>query len=206
MIRRYSLPISLAAAVVVFVAFFFGLAGAEVLLRLGLPALLAAGAAVGVWVMTRPSKRELIIEEYRDNARGKVQEARDLVRALSTAAIKVHNRQMRAAIDQSVRTVPELLRRVEAQSPDTLYSSAGQMALHLESLVGVVEKYADIEKHPKYYANPKELMASGETAAQRFAEFTLDSIRLINHGDLAEYQANLATVTPPSLPELEDRL
>lgn len=205
MIRRYSAPLSLAAAVLVFVGLFVGLAGAEVLLRLALPAVLAAGAAIGVRVMTRPSRPELIAQEYRDNALDKVHEARDLVRSLSAAAIKVHNQKMRAAIDQSVRTVPELLRRVEQQSPDTLYSSAGQVGLHLESLVGVVEKYADIEKHPTYYANPGELLASGEAAAERFAEFTLESIRLINHGDLAEYQANLDTVTPPSMPGLEDR-
>lgn len=204
MIRRYSVVLSLAAAVVVFVALFFGLAGADVLLRLALPAVLGAAAAIGMRVMTRPTRPELIAQEYQDNALGKVQEARDLVRQLSGVAIKVRHQKMRATIDQSVRSVPELLRRVEQLSPDTLYSSAGQVAMHLESLVGVVEQYAEIERHPTYYANPEELLAAGESAAQRFADFTIDSIRLINLGELAEYQANLETVTPPQLPGLED--
>jgi hypothetical protein len=98
--------------------------------------------------------------------------------------------------------VPELLDRVRANSPNSLYSSASHIGGHLASLTGAVRQYLDIQRKPALYAEPAALLRSGEEAFRRFTEFAFDSVRLVNQGDIAAYRANLETVAPPKLPEL----
>ena len=108
----------------------------------------------------------------------------------------------RAALEQSADHVTELFERVRAKAPNSLYSTASQLNGHLSSLEGVLGQYLDIQSKPQLYRDPQVLTRSGEQAFYRFAEFTLESVRLVNQGDMAQYQANLETVAPPELPEL----
>ena len=67
----------------------------------------------------------------------------------------------------------------------------------------MVTTFADIERNPSFYPDPTQQLTQGEQAVQRFVAFSLDSIRLVNQGDLAQYKANLATAAPPVMPTLD---
>lgn len=165
--------------------------------------ILAGAAALGLYLMVdsrRPN--EVSDDEYEADADRKVEEALRAIREIRKQIKSVQSPSARNLLQQSCDYVPELLDRVKKRSPNSLYSSASQMSAHVTSLAGVVTQYLDIQRNPTFYTNPAALMHGGETAFQRFAEFTVDSLRLVNSGDIAQYQANLETVAPPKLPSI----
>jgi len=165
--------------------------------------LLAAAGAVGLYLMVdsrRPS--EVHDDEYEADADKKMEAALRTVREIRRAAKDVASPTAKHLLQQACDQAPELLARVKARSPNSLYSSASQLGAHLTSLNGVLTQYLDIQRNPAFYTEPAVLLSGGEAAFDRFAQFTLDSLRLVNSGDIAQYQANLETVAPPKLPTL----
>ncbi|MCP2322786.1 hypothetical protein HDA40_001293 [Hamadaea flava] len=165
--------------------------------------LLAAAGAVGLYLMVdsrRPS--EVSDDEYAADAEKKMEEALRTIREIRRGLKDVASPTAKHLLQQACEQVPELLARVKARSPNSLYSSASQLGAHLTSLSGVLTQYLDIQRNPSFYTDPAALMSGGEAAFDRFAQFTLDSLRLVNSGDIAQYQANLETVAPPKLPTL----
>jgi hypothetical protein len=163
---------------------------------------LAAVTALGLYLMI-DSRRPYQVRDdrYAEDAERKMADVlravRDIRRQARGVASPIAKRLLKQACDQ----VPELLARVKAHSPDSLYSSASQIGAHLTSLNGVLTQYLDIQRNPTFYSEPAALLRGGEAAFQRFAEFTLESLRLVNAGDIAQYQVNLETVVPPKLPQ-----
>ena len=194
---KLAAPVALAAAVAVFAAVF-----AVTTSFLWAP-LLAAAAALGVYVMLDDrSPAEVHGDDYLDEARAKVEEALKVLRGIERLSHEVRAPVARAALQSACRYVPELFARVRSTAPNSLYSTASQIGGHLTSLDGVVRQYLDIQGKPVLYTDPEALKHSGEVAFERFAAFALDSVRLVNQGDIAQYRANLDTVAPPKLPEL----
>ncbi len=201
--RRAAAPVAILTAVIVFVAFFVLLAGADLALRLGAPVVLAAVAASGTYLMLARSAAQISDDAYHDDARAKAREVEQTIARAVDASRKVRNPVVRASIARAGEVIPELLDRLAASQPSSLYSSAARLAGHARSLQGLVEQYADIEAHPSYYHDAPALLAEGERAIERFDAFALESIRLVNQGEMATYQANLDTVAPPEIPRLE---
>lgn len=200
MIRRLATPLALATAVLVYVVFFLLLGGAGVLVQVGVPALLAAVAASGIVVMLGRTPAEITDDAYHDDASGMVRTALATMDEVVRASRAISSPTLRADVAQVAAQVPELLARTRAESPTSLYSSASVLHGHLTSLLGVVTQFADIERNPSFYRNAPELLHEGGEAVRRFRDFTLESIRLVNAGGIAEYRANLDTVAPPSIP------
>lgn len=198
--RRFSTPLAFAAAVAVYVLFFFALAGGGMLLQVAAPALLALVAAVGVKIALGRTPAEITDDAYRDDAEAQSRRTRATLGLVLEASRKVSSASMREDLNKIGTQVPELLRRTAEESPNSLYSSAATLNGHLQSLLGVVRQYADIERNPSFYPQAATLLDAGADAVHRFRDFTLDSIRLINQGGIAEYRANLDTVAPPALP------
>jgi hypothetical protein len=195
--RRLAAPVALVAAVAV-----FGLVYAFTSSLLWAP-ILAVAAAIGVYLMLDDrSRAQVSSDSYADEAQEKVDEALKLIRGIERLAKDVNTPGARKALESACHYVPELFARVRAKAPNSLYSTASQIGGHLRSLDGAVRQYIDIQRQPVLYSDPQALRSSGEEAFQRFADFALESIRLINQGDLAQYKANLDTVAPPKLPEL----
>ena len=164
---------------------------------------LAAAAAFGLYLMIDSRRpHEVSDDEYEADADRKVEEALRVLREIRKQIKDVQSPSVRNLLQQSCDYVPELLARVKKSSPNGLYSSASQIGAHVSSLSGVLTQYLDIQRNPTFYSNPAALMHGGETAFQRFTEFTVDSLRLVNSGDIAQYQANLETVAPPKLPSI----
>lgn len=201
--RRHSTTIALATAVVVYLVMFMALAQSDLWLRLTAAALLAAGAAVGVQFMAGRTKGELAADAYDDDAKALVRKTNALMAQADSRARELSDPSLRVAIGRSRRTVAQLLERVEEDQPTSLYSSASKFAGHAQSLVKVVDAFVDIEQHPAYYRNAPALLEQGAQAIRRFDEFAIESIQLVNQGDMADYQANLNTVAPPAIPKLE---
>lgn len=194
---RLATPLALLTAAVVFIGAF--LATRSLLWS----PLLAAVASIGVYMMLDDrSAAQVRDSEYAEDADRKADEALLVVRKIKSLLNGVNSPTVKHSLQEACEHVPELLTRVKQTSPNSLYSTASQLAAHLSSLEDVVEQYLDIQRKPAYYREPLALMASGEQAISRFTEFTIDSLRLVNQGDIAQYQANLATVAPPKLPEL----
>lgn len=194
---RVAAGVALVAAVAVFAGVFV------VTQSLLWSPILAGAAALGLYLMIdgrRP--HEVSDDEYEADADRKVEEALRAIREIRKQINSIQSPSARHLLQQSCDYVPELLDRVKKRSPNSLYSSASQMGAHVASLAGVVTQYLDIQRNPNFYTNPTALMQGGETAFQRFAEFTVDSLRLVNSGDIAQYQANLETVAPPKLPSI----
>lgn len=202
MIRRLSPLLVGAAIVVVFAILFVALDGAVPLIRLGAPAVFGLLAGGGVHLALGRTPAQIRDDAYDDDARGKVQECLDLVRQVEKAGKGVRSPHMRDDVSRVANVVPELLRRVQATAPTSAYSSASQLQGHLSSLLGVVTTFTDVERNPSFYTDPQAMLTQGEDAARRFLHFALDSIRLVNSGDIASYNANLATVAPPTMPTL----
>lgn len=195
--HRFAAPVGLVTAVVVFVVVF------AITRSLLWPPLLALVAAFGVYLMLDDrSKQKVASDDYDADAREKVKDALARVRRIGELSRSVADPAARAALDQAGTHVTELFERVRAKAPNSLYSTASQIGGHLASLEGVVTQYLDISAKPALYRDPAALMRGGEQAFARFAEFTLESVRLVNQGDIAQYQANLETVAPPELPSL----
>jgi len=195
--HRLAAPVGTAVAVAVFLVVFL------VTRSLLWPPLLAFAAAVGVYLMLDDrSRARVAADDYDAEAREKVRDALARVRRIRALARDVRDPAARAALDGSAEHVTELFARVRATAPASLYSTASQVGGHLASLEGVVTQYLDIQAKPALYRDPAGLLRGGEAAFARFAAFTLDSVRLVNQGDLAQYQANLETVAPPEIPEL----
>jgi len=195
--HRFATPLSPLIAVAVF-------AGVYLLTSsLLLAPILAAVAAFGAYLMLDDRTRnEVSDDDYEQDAERKMGEALAVIRDIRKRLKEVSSPTAKHSLQQACDTVPELLVRVKATSPNGLYSSASQLAAHLSSLSGVLNQYLDIQRKPAFYHNPAELLAGGEQAFARFAEFSIDSVRLVNSGELAQYQANLETVAPPKLPQL----
>jgi hypothetical protein len=195
---KLATPVALAAAVVVFAVVF------AVIGSLLWSVLLAVAAAFGAYLMLdHRTPVQVRDDTYSEDADRKVAEALRLVRDIARLGRQVTSTAARGSLEMACRYVPELLERVKANSPDSVYSSASQMVAHLSSLHGVLTQYLDIQRKPALYQRPQALRDSGEEAFRRFAEFAFDSVQLVNQGDIAQYQANLATVAPPKLPSLE---
>ncbi|GAA3451104.1 5-bromo-4-chloroindolyl phosphate hydrolysis family protein [Dactylosporangium matsuzakiense] len=195
--RRLAAPVALVAAVVVFVVIYL-LIGS----LLWAP-ILAVVAAIGVYLMLDDrSSAQVSSDDYADEAQEKVDEALKLIKGIQRLAKDVRSPVARKALETACEIVPELFRRVQAKSPNSLFSTASQIGGHLRSLDGAVHQYIDIQSKPMLYRDPESLRLSGEHAFQRFADFALESVRLVNQGDMAQYKANLDTVAPPKLPEL----
>jgi hypothetical protein len=195
--RRLAAPVSLVAAAVVFAAVF------AITRSLLWAPILAIAAAIGVYFMLDDrTPLQAQSEDYAEEARAKVDEALKVVRGIERLSRDVQAPTARGALESACHYVPELFDRVQAKSPNSLYSTASQIGGHLRSLDGAVRQYLDIQRKPVLYTDPEALKSSGELAFQRFADFALESVRLINQGDLAQYKANLETVAPPKLPEL----
>ncbi|MEO3924167.1 hypothetical protein ABGB07_09955 [Micromonosporaceae bacterium B7E4] len=193
---KLAAPVALTTAVAVFAGMFV-LTGSF----LWAP-LLAVAAAVGVYLMIDDrSPAQARSDDYVDEARAKVGEALSILRGIERLSPEVRAPTARAALESACRYVPELFDRVQAKSPNSLYSTASQIIGHLGSLEGAVRQYLDIQREPVLYTDPEALKRSGELAFERFAAFALDSVRLVNQGDIAQYRANLDTVAPPKLPE-----
>jgi hypothetical protein len=197
MIRRVAAPLALLVAVGSFAGLF------AVTRSLLWSSLLAAVAAIGVYLMLDSrTAAQVRDDEYDDDAGRKADEVRQAVKELRKLSRDVASPSVKHSLQQSAEYVPELLDRIQATSPNSLFSSASQLGAHVQSLLGVVRQYLDIQRNPAFYDDPAALLAGGEQAVQRFTEFTIDSLRLVNQGDLAQYQANLQTVAPPKLPQL----
>lgn len=203
MIRRFALPIAIAVAIVVFVVFFLLLGGSALPLQLGVPAAAAAVAATGVYLMLARSAHQEEADSYQAEAQAKAASVRRLLRQITVAGREIGDADLRRSLDRAGQVVPELLDRIAETQPNSLYSSASRLEGHVQSLHGLVEQYADIERNPDYYTGAAQLLADGRAAVERFDEFAIESIRLVNSGDMAEYQANLDTVAPPKIPKLE---
>jgi 5-bromo-4-chloroindolyl phosphate hydrolysis protein len=195
--HRFATPLSLLIAVAAF-------AGVYLLTSsLLLAPILAAVAAFGAYLMLDDrTANQVSDDDYEQDAERKMGEALAVIRDIRKRLKEVSSPSAKHSLQQACDTVPELLERVKATSPNGLYSSASQLAAHLSSLSGVLSQYLDIQRKPAFYHNPAELLAGGEQAFARFAEFSIDSVRLVNSGELAQYQANLETVAPPKLPQL----
>ncbi|MFF5171516.1 5-bromo-4-chloroindolyl phosphate hydrolysis family protein [Micromonospora sp. NPDC000089] len=195
--HRLAAPVALVAAVAVFAVVFL------VTDSLIWAPLLALAAAVGLYLMVDDrSPARVDSDSYADDARGRVEEALRVVRGIERLARDVRSPEARTALTDACRYVPELFDRVKDRSPDSLYSTAAQVGGHLRSLDGVVRQYLDIQRQPVLYHDPERLQRDGEQAFRRFADFALESVRLVNQGEIAQYTANLDTVAPPSLPDL----
>jgi hypothetical protein len=165
--------------------------------------LLAVVAAFGVYFMLDDrSPAEVADGDYAEDANDRAGDVLRIVKQVKGLLNQVQSPAVRHSLQQACEAVPELLTRVRKTAPNTLYSSASTLYGHLVSLSGVVEQYLDIQNKPAFYRDPHALMQGGELAIQRFTEFTIESVRLVNQGELAQYQANLETVAPPQLPEL----
>ncbi|SCG39468.1 hypothetical protein [Micromonospora inositola] len=195
--RRLAAPLALAAAVAAF-ALVFAVTGS----LLWAP-LLAVAAALGLYLMLDDrSATRVDSDSYADEARDRVDEALRVLRGIERLSRDVRRPEARQALADACRYVPELFERVRDRSPDSLYSTAAQVGGHLRSLDGAVRQYLDIQHQPVLYHDPQTLQRNGELAFRRFADFALDSVRLVNQGDIAQYTANLDTVAPPTLPDL----
>lgn len=204
MIKRYATPIALGVAVGVYLAFFFLLAGDDgLLLRLAAPAGLAAVAAAGVWFMLSRTAAEVQQDNYAEMSREKVRRISELLAEAARTSGRVRDARVRDGVELARHQVPELLARIEQSDPTGLFSSASKFEGHVESLVGLVKKYADIEARPRYYDDPESMLADGIAAVDRFNEFTVESIRLVNQGAMSEYKANLQLVAPPEIPQIK---
>ncbi|GIF90798.1 hypothetical protein Cch02nite_42420 [Catellatospora chokoriensis] len=195
--RKVATPLALLVAVGVFGGLF---AVTDSLLW---SPLLAALCALGVYLMLDSrTTSQVRDDEYGADADRKADEVVRAAKEIRKLSRDVASPSVKHLLQQAAEFVPELLERVRATSPNSLYSSASQLGAHLQSLHGVVRQYLDIQRNPTFYDDPAALLAGGEQAVQRFTEFTIDSLRLVNQGDLAQYQANLQTVAPPKLPQL----
>lgn len=203
MIRRFSGVVAIAALVAAFGVMFWVLSGSTMLIQLGGSAAVAAAVGFGVHLMLAPSDTELQQVDYQEDARARVRAALADLSEANRAAARARDPRVRAALERASRTVPELLDRIAETQPTSLYSSAAQIGGHVKSLRSMIVQYAEIEQHPDYYSDAPRLLNEGREAVERFDRFTIDSIRLVNQGDMAEYQANLDTVAPPELPKLE---
>ncbi|WP_117210944.1 hypothetical protein [Allorhizocola rhizosphaerae] len=195
--HRLATPVSLLAAVGVF-AGGYALTGS----LLWSP-VLAAAAAIGVYLMLDDrTPTQVRDDDYDADAARKVDEALAVVADIRKRLRDVSSARARHDLQQACAAVPELLDRVRATSPSSLFSSASQLSAHLTSLSGVLAQYLDIQRKPAFYPDAARLLEGGEQAFARFSEFALDSVRLVNSGELAQYQANLQTVAPPKIPQL----
>jgi hypothetical protein len=195
--HKLAAPVALAAAVVVFFGVF--LATRSLLW----PPLLAIAAGLGAYLMVDDrSSRKVASDDYDEQARQKVGEALGRIARIRELGQSVIEPSARLSLESACDRVPELFERVRVQAPNSLYSTASQLNGHLASLEGAVGQYLDIQRNPLLYPGPEALKSSGEQAFKRFADFALDSVRLVNQGDIAQYRANLDTAAPLELPDL----
>lgn len=194
---KLATPVALAGAAGVFIGLF--LITGSLLWSL----ILAALASLGLYLMLDDrTPVEVSDGEYAEDASRKMDDALKAVRHIKSLLPQVQSPSVKHSLQQACEVVPELLNRVRKTAPNSLYSSAATLNGHLLSLTGVIEQYLDIQAKPQFYQDPGTLMRGGEEAIARFTSFAVESVRLVNQGDVAQYQANLETVAPPQLPTL----
>lgn len=71
--------------------------------------------------------------------------------------------------------------------PEFVKGDAEQFCGHLEGVRQVLERYIDVQGHPRYYSDPEAAMHQGHEAIEGFADFALQSIRRGTSARLVTY-------------------
>lgn len=103
------------------------------------------------------------------------QDVRELLGRVMELRRSVNDTELQATIEQACGDTHQYFRR--NTEPEFVKSDAEQFCGHLESVRQVLERYIDVQGHPRYYSDPEAAMQQGHEAIEGFADFVLQSIR-----------------------------
>jgi hypothetical protein len=189
-LSRYAIPIALGAGAVVFLLAFLLLsqAGWSPLIVLIASAIFFILASLGSWlVIDSRSARQIQLEAYALEAEQMVRQARQKIGHIRQYASQIRDARTARTVQQITSDVEQLLARIRENNPNTLQSSVTVLLGHLENLTLLLDKYIDIQNHPRYYEDAQLKLQEGQTAVLGFEEFVVSSIQLVERGETLGY-------------------
>ena len=133
-----------------------------------------AAAAAALWFFHRRNK---VAEAKKEEVpfAGIPQDVRELLGRVMGLRRSVNDVELQATIQQACGDTHQYFRR--NTEPKFVKSDAEQFCGHLESVRQVLERYIDVQGHPRYYSDPEAALQQGHEAIEGFAGFVLQSIR-----------------------------
>lgn len=160
-----------------------------------------AGVVIGVALhFAYPPDAEL--DAYNVNARRRVAKLLDSTRAIQRMASKVNDETARTALESGCSRIPDLINKVQEREPLSVASTASTLFNTVSRIQDTLARYLDIQEDPTVYTDGSGLMSTGRQGFVGFDEFVIDTFRAVNDADARQFQATLAAIRPPDIPQL----
>lgn len=115
---------------------------------------------------------------------------KDILEPILKLRTRVNDTQLRDVITQLASDTEAYFGRNQTRKGEPLRSDAEEFVRHLKSLHSVLERYVDVQDHPRYFDNPQHLLDQGSKAINGFAEFVLTNVRRGSREALTNYRVD----------------
>jgi hypothetical protein len=152
---------------------------------LGIILMLLGGALLACGVALRAQQRSRQSGEARKHFKAPDKVADQLER-IAHLREQVHDPEFQSALFNICNDLERyFLRYSSNKSRDTV-----TFAEHLKGVISVLEKYIEVQDHPRYYNDPSATLERGKKSVCDFGDFVITSIRNGNDADLLNYKVD----------------
>ncbi|MFT4218273.1 MAG: hypothetical protein QM619_13965 [Micropruina sp.] len=117
---------------------------------------------------------------------------------------QISDRQVAELLDEAEHHVQELFQRVPKRIPDQLQQITARYKVTLETVRNVVERFEDIEDHPRYFRDAAGLLQDGRRALEQYCDGVVQNIQEIEEGSLTEFRVDTKILQATASPERKD--
>ncbi len=103
---------------------------------------------------------------------------------------QITDQRVTGLLDEAEQHVRELFQRAPKRIPDQLQQITARYKVTLETVRNVVERFEDIEDHPRYFRDAETLLQDGRRAIEQYCDGVVQNIQEIEEGSLTEFRVD----------------
>ncbi len=103
---------------------------------------------------------------------------------------QISDQRVTGLLDEAEQHVRELFQRAPKRIPDQLAQITAHYKVTLETVRNVVDRFEDIEDHPRYFRDAETLLQDGRRAIEQYCAGVVQNIQEIEEGSLTEFRVD----------------
>lgn len=103
---------------------------------------------------------------------------------------QISDQRVTGLLDEAEQHVRELFQRAPKRIPDQLQQITARYKVTLDTVRNVVERFEDIEDHPRYFRDADTLLQDGRRAIEQYCDGVVQNIQEIEEGSLTEFRVD----------------